>query len=149
MTVESGLNLAWALFAVAALAVFVVCERQRRRGTTLAARCRRGLAVFVAAVALFPSVSVSDDFVRIKSLQVGTPASAQIGSPVNTNSSDTPGIYLARLSDALENSQISSIRGLLVTLCFFALVGVPFEHGRDRSLPSFASRAPPLSLSLA
>jgi len=103
MTLENGLNLVWASSAIAALAVFVACER-RRRGTTLAARCRRGLAVFVAAVALFPSVSVSDDFVRIENLQVGTPSNSQIAGQVTTNSNQSPGMYLARLSDGFSPS---------------------------------------------
>lgn len=149
MTLETGLNLIWACFAAAALAVFVVGEWWRRREATLAARCRRGLAVFVAAVALFPSVSASDDLVRFEVLQTASPARSQLTGQTTTNSNDGPGLYLARLSDALENSQISSVCWLLVILCFFALVGVRFERGRDRSLPSFASRAPPLFLSLA
>lgn len=143
MTVETGLNLVWASCATAALVVFAVCEWRRR--ATFADRCRRGLAVFVATVALFPTVSASDDFVRFEVLQTVSPARSQVIGQITTNSNDGPGLYLARLSDALENSQISSVCWLLATLCFFALVGVRFERGRDRSLPSFASRAPPFA----
>lgn len=146
MSVDSALNLVWALAAVVALGVFAVSERRRRRGATFTARCRRGLAVFVAAVALFPCISASDDLVRFEAMQAGLGTRTAIQNQVAANSSDKPALYLARLLEALENFQISTAVSLLAALCFFAVVRIRFSRGRDRFLPSRASRAPPFPI---
>jgi hypothetical protein len=145
VTVETGLNLVWAILAAAALLMFMTSEWRRRRGAAFASRCRRGLAVFVVTVALFPTLSVSDDLVRFEAMQVESPLNSQIRSPQTADLPGSAGLYLARLSDALESSQTAPFFGIALGLCFFVLVAESFEQGRDRSLPSFSSRAPPLA----
>jgi len=100
--------------------------------------------VFVAAVALFPSVSASDDFARFGQLQGGFGTHAQLSGPPTSRSNEKPALYLARLADALENLQISVAPELLLTLCFFAWVSFAAKRGARRIALSPTGRAPPL-----
>ena len=143
MRIDLALNLFWAGLALAALGALALSELRRRRSTTWQVRLRRSLAVLVAAVALFPSVSVSDDFARYEQLQVGLGTQAQLSGPSPSRSNDKPALYLARLADALENLQISVAPALLVTLCFFAWVSLATKRGTIRIALSPTSRAPP------
>ncbi|HEV2176705.1 MAG TPA: hypothetical protein VGW33_05845 [Terriglobia bacterium] len=144
MRIELALNLFWAGLALAALGALALSELRRRNNGGWRARSRRGLAVFVAAVALFPSVSASDDFARYEQLQAGPGTHAQWSGPLATRSNNEPALYLARLADALENLQISVAPELLLTLCFFAWVSFAAKRGAVRIALSATSRAPPL-----
>ncbi len=143
MTFEAALNLLWALVGVAALGVLGVSELRRRRATTVRARCRRGLAVLIATVALFPCVSASDDLVRFEHFQLNLKTHAGVGTSLPEKANPRPALYLARLLEALENFQISAVGWLFVTLGFFALIRVVCKLSCERSLPSPTGRAPP------
>jgi len=142
MRIDTALNLFWAVAAIAALGSLGLSEIGRR--ASLRSRLRRVLAVFVAAVALFPSISASDDFARFAQLQIGAEAGAQIAESVAQESNDKPALYLARLAEALESLQISAACGLLVTLCLFAFVAFSCELAPEQSLPTAKGRGPPL-----
>jgi hypothetical protein len=120
MTVAGALNLFWVLSVLVALGVFVSIERRRR--AQFRARCRRGFAVFLAAVALFPCISASDDLVRF-GLMVPAGQSAQVepGAASADNPAEAHSLHLARLLQILDSFQLSAAGWLLVTLFFCAL----------------------------
>lgn len=143
MAPDAALNLVWVAMGVAALAGLGFSELRHRGSTTLGARCRRGIAVLIATVALFPCISASDDLVCLQRLQVGSRATAVVRSPSQEKSNQRPFGYLALLLEGLENFQVSPPSALVATPCFSALV-LPLTSPRfERPLPSRAGRAPP------
>ena len=149
MTIDNGLNLLWALLALAALGTLAVAEFRRAKPSTWTARCRRGVAVFVAAVALFPCVSASDDFVRFEQLEIGLQAHTKVRSNHPSKSNEKPALYLARLLEALENFRASGACRLFVILCCVAFVHVGSKLRYERELPSYTGRSPPAAPALA
>ena len=148
MTVADGLNLFWALGALAALGVLAFQER--RRASRLRDRCRRGFVVFLAAVALFPCISASDDLVRFGVMPAARRAeSVKIKAAVPANSGSSHAVHLARLLEALESFQISVAIEVLVALCFFTWVLFAAEFAAERIAYSPISRAPPCSFSFS
>lgn len=141
------LNLLWMGVAVGAIGAFVFFEWRCRSGALLTARCRRALAVFVVLIALFPTVSASDDFARLAILTPTIPSQQGIGRQIMAGASQKSALYLARLSKVFENSQVSWPFQLAIILGFFLLAGALFTQDRNRFLPAFASRAPPHSFS--
>lgn len=117
MTVASGLNLFWLASVLVALGVLVFWERRRR--ARLRDRCRRAFAVFLAAVALFPCISASDDLVRFSALPGAEGARAAI-TLVRADSAHGRGVHLARLLQVLDSFRISAAAWLAITLvsCF-------------------------------
>lgn len=141
------LNLLWICVAGGAVSALALLEWRCRPGASLTARCRRALAVFVVLIALLPTVSASDDFVRLAILTPAIPSQKEIGRQITAGASQKSALYLAQLSKVFENSQVSWPSKLTVTLGFFLLAGALFLQDRSRFLPVFASRAPPHSLS--
>jgi hypothetical protein len=142
MTVADGLNLFWALGALTAIGLLTF--RERRRGTRLRDRCRRGFVVFLAAVALFPCISASDDFARFRVM----PAAPGVeGTKVDGGAAASSGsghaVHLARLLEALESFQIALAIEVLVALCFFAWVLLASESASERIAFAVTTRAPP------
>jgi len=145
MSVADGLNLFWALGALAALGLLAL--RERRRGTRLRDRCRRGFVVFLAAVALFPCISASDDLVRFGVMPAALRAEGtKIDAPVPASSGSSHAVHLARLLEALESFQISVAIVVLAAICFFTWVLFAAEFASERIAFSPTSRAPPSSL---
>jgi len=118
MTVAGGLNLVWLLSALVALGVFVYWERGRR--SRFRERCHRVFAVFLAAVALFPCISASDDLVRFGAMTRGENAPIAV-SAASDDSSQSRAIRLARVLQVLESFQLSAAAWLAVTFVFCAL----------------------------
>ena len=144
MTVADGLNLLWALGALAAIGLLAFQER--RRVSRLRDRCRRGFVVFLAAVALFPCISASDDLVRFGVMPAALRAEGvKIEAAVPASSGSGHAINLARLLEALESFQISVAIEVLVALCFSTWVLFAAELAAERSAYSPTSRAPPYS----
>ncbi len=65
---EIILNLAWMLLCVGALSAQVWVDRLRFGRPNRTFRLRRSLSVLIAALALFPVISASDDRVRLADL---------------------------------------------------------------------------------
>jgi hypothetical protein len=145
MNVAGALNLFWAATALLGIGWLAVAEGRHRAGWR--DRFRGAIAVWIAAVALFPSVSASDDLVRVGQMPVNQAAGAALQAISHDRSDTQPALYLARLSDALESSQISVVAWLLITLCFFALVHAAVQRNPERFAPSPKGRAPPRVLS--
>ena len=146
MSVADGLNLFWAMGALAALGLLVL--REQRRGSRLRDRCRRGFVVFLAAVALFPCISASDDLVRFGVMPAARRTEGvKVEAAVPASSGSGHAVQLARLLEALESFQIAVAIEVLVALCFFTCVLFAAEFASERITLSPTSRAPPYSLS--
>ena len=148
MTVADALNLFWALGALAAIGLLVF--RERRRGSRLRDRCRRGFVVFLAAVALFPCISASDDLVRfgvMPAVRRAEGVKLEAAAPASSGSSHA--VHLARLLEALESFQIAVAIEVLVALCFFTWILFAAEFVSERIALSPTSRAPPYSFSFS
>ena len=148
MHFDTALNLVWALVGVVALGGLGFSE-MRRGAATMQSRYRRGLAVLVATVALFPCISASDDLVCLEQLQIGSAKRAEFAQGQSQESNQRMGLYLALQFESLENFQISSACFGLITVSQFARVGPHAVRCCERPLPSRAGRAPPQQTFLA
>ncbi len=135
---EIILNLAWMLGCIGALGAQVWMDRLRygARGRTL--RRRRTLSVLIAALALFPVISASDDRIRLADLSA---------APVHEQSSFDQGKNHNLLSSAVfedpEHGQTADPIVLVIVVCFFLLVRMEVS-ALARWIPiSALGRAPP------
>ena len=71
---EVILNLAWMLVCIGALGAQVWLDRLRSGSWSRSIRLRRTLSVLIAALALFPVISASDDRIRLADLGGAAPA---------------------------------------------------------------------------
>ena len=148
MGFDSVLNIVWALVGVVGLTALAVSER-RRYASSLRSRCRRGMAVVIATVALFPCISASDDLVCLEQVHFGYATHASFANPRPEQSNRGLRPDLAVLLGSLENFQISTASPLFVTLYSFARVRPQPVQGCERPLPARAERGPPqLALAL-
>jgi hypothetical protein len=142
MTLDCALNLVWALFAAGTLAAFMAAEWRSRRGA-LAPRLRRSLALVIVLIAIFPTVSATDDVIHLRSLEFGIPAPQQVRKQSSAGPADSSALYLARLSDAFQNVRVSFLSWPVAAWYCVPLAGLPSVASHDRFLPSPATRAPP------
>ena len=137
LSLVSLLNVAWAVVCLAA-----GTRLFRLGGRITTPKARRLVAITMAAVALFPVVSASDDLVRFAfpgSAAIQTHAKA--GTPLQDDSDQQPAqATLAKLLDSLDSVQIapfctSSLLLLLVSFIVYAALvtverRVSAQHGR-------------------
>ena len=148
MHFDTALNLIWALVGTVALGALGVAELRRGKAT-LQSRCRRGIAVLIATVALFPCISASDDLVCLEQLQMGSVRYSEFSNGQSQPSGQRPSLYLALQFESLENFQISSACFNPETISQFARLRPHAVHCCERPLPSRAGRAPPQPAFLA
>lgn len=142
MHFDVALNLIWAIVGAVSLVILGVSEL-RRGVTTLRSRCRRGIAVFIATVALFPCISASDDLVCLKQLNFGASMGMEQFGPQSKSSNEKSNLSLALQLESLEHSQISSMGLVPSRLSQVADVGRHLIRCCDRPIPSRSDRAPP------
>jgi hypothetical protein len=118
MSLAAGLNLIWLLTVLSAFGALIWTERRRR--ARFRDRMRRGFAVFLAAVALFPCISASDDLVRFGLMPRGQGSQAILRSGTS-DASEGGTVHLARLLQVLESFQLSAAAWLGLTLVFCCL----------------------------
>ncbi|MBV8847400.1 MAG: hypothetical protein JO307_31710 [Bryobacterales bacterium] len=136
---EALLNLLWVLVCVGALGFNFWRSRVSPGMQTRGARLRRTLSVFLAAVALFPCISASDDRVRLGDLQNAAPSSAAFDK-AHLQSTLAP-----ILEDPDHGLTCAPLR-LAVVVSFFVMVR-PQTPGLARwSSLSSLGRAPPMRL---
>lgn len=143
MSADNGLNLVWALLAVAVLTAFMTAEWRYWRGAALVRRARRGMALVVVLIAIFPTISATDDLVRVQSLNLGFPAPQQVRKQGSATPINSSALWLARLSESLQNVRISCPSQPVAAWRYVPIAGLPKVATRDRFLSSPASRAPP------
>lgn len=145
MHFDVALNLIWAI--VGAVSLLILGASELRRGaTTLRSRCRRGMAVFIATVALFPCISASDDLVCLKQLNFGASMGMDQFAPQSKCSNEKPNLSLALQLESLEHSQISSSGLAPSKLSQMASVGHHLIRCCSRPVPFRSGRAPPAHL---
>ena len=145
MTADSVLNSLWLLTAVVSLLILAAAELRRRRGTAFAARFRRALAVAVVLIAIFPTLSATDDIAELQRIVAGAPATQQVSSQRAANSGKSAAFYLAQLFRGLQNSRVSWMSWPLAHWHFGSLAELALPTSYDRSLCLHATRAPPSS----
>ena len=104
---DTALNLMWAAISVAALVWFARLEWNRVASVSAARRHRRLFAVCLMAVAIFPSISDSDDLFHFSLLQIPTRQSGGFGSAPQEDRQEKASLQLARLLETLEHFQVS------------------------------------------
>ena len=140
LTLVSALNIAWVIVSI------TLGTRLFRSGNRItSARTRRLLALTMAAVALFPVVSASDDLVRFAFLgSAAIHTHAKAGTQQQDDSDQQPSqTALARLLDSLDSVQIAPFctsSFLLVLIAFIVYAG---PVSVDRGVCAQRGRAPP------
>lgn len=143
MSADSVLNSIWIIAAAATLLVFMVAEWHSQRDKRFARKLRRGLAVVVVLIALLPTVSATDDIVRLQCTDAPVSAAHQIRRAPVTRSRGSPGFYLAQLSEQLQNSRVFWPLWPLATRSFVWIAALVLFTSPGACLRSYASRAPP------
>jgi hypothetical protein len=146
MSFDTALNLVWILLVAGAMGAFALIEARRFRDSSRRARLKRGLAVFVAMVALFPCISASDDLVTLRTFRALSHHAAPESMSQQDAKTTHPPLDLARLLEVLENFQIARASILVLVFTFLALVARPSVVGITQSLAAASERSPPLPL---
>ena len=134
---EILLNLAWMLLCISALSAQVWMDRRRSRARNRRIRVRRSLSVLIAALALFPVISASDDRVRLADLNaIPVPGAAMESGRMHNLLSSAP------LEDP-EHGQTAEPFVLTGIVCLF-LIARPESAALVRWFSiSAVGRAPP------
>ena len=145
MTLDAALNLLWLAITLAALLCFCRMERSRSRRGLSSGRFHRLFAVCVMAVAIFPSVSDSDDLFNFSLLRIPTSQRGGVGNvPSPEDSREKDSVNLVRLLETLEHYQVSAFYVFAVSLfCIAALVALR-PSCATRTIYCNSGRAPPL-----
>ena len=144
---EFILNLAWMLLCIGALSAQVWRDRVWRDGLRSAAlsrgargrsiRLRHSLSVLVAALALFPVISASDDRIRLADFEAVPAQQAAF------DRGQTHGLASSANIEDPEHGQTVDPFFLIVILCFFLIVPMSTSvRSRWSSVTTFG-RAPP------
>ncbi|MEO8372091.1 MAG: hypothetical protein ABI806_23100 [Candidatus Solibacter sp.] len=149
MHLDVALNLLWAAITLAAIAWIVRVEfRSGSNKSRKAGSCssfQRLFAVCLMAVAIFPSISDSDDLFHFSLLQVPTSQTGGFGSAPQDERQEKGNLQLARLLETLENFQVSGFYLFLLTISCVAVSLSLRVATCSRSADCYAGRAPPLS----
>jgi len=145
MTVDTALNLIWLCGGVVSLVLLLVLEKRWFQGSTARARFQRLAAVLIVAIALFPSVSSSDDLFSFSLLNSHMGKHGGVGSTVPEDSKEKAGLQLFRLLETLNHYQISAVYRVLLALCCIAFVPTPGCEAFTRAVLCRTGRAPPLA----
>ena len=106
---DTALNLLWAAISVAALLWFALVERNRRLRASRRGSFQRLFAVCLMAIAIFPSISDSDDLFHFSLLQVPNQQSGGFGSAPQEDRQEKDNLQLARWLETLEHFQVSGL----------------------------------------
>ena len=141
VTLHTGLNLLWLVLSVCALAWFRRVELRRPKS----GRWRRLLAVCALCIAVFPSVSDTDDLFNFSLIQIPGNPHGGVGSapPPPEDSHEKSTVHLARILETLDHYQITAIFAVMLTLFFIALSFAPRLAWESRNLLCSPGRAPP------
>jgi len=138
ITIDAALNLLWLAISVSALAWF--SQRGSNHG-----RLRRFFAVCMMAVAIFPSVSDSDDLFNFSLLQIPLNHRGGVGTvPTPEDSREKDSLHLARMLETLEHFQVTGFYVFALALfCMGAMVSLR-PVCATRVICCNSGRAPPL-----
>jgi hypothetical protein len=145
MTVDTALNLVWLAIGAVALSWLGFLESRRYRHSTRRARRMRLLAVLILTVALFPTVSSSDDLFSFSLLNSHLGKHGGAGTTPPEDPKEKAGILLLRLLETLDHYQISNISTLSLALSCLAFVFALDRQVAACAVVSRPGRAPPLA----
>jgi hypothetical protein len=145
ITVDTALNLIWLGVGVLALGLLAFLEPRWFPRSTRRARSIRFTAVFIVAVALFPSVSSSDDLFSFSLLNSHLGKHGRFGNTVPEDSKEKAGMQLFRLLETLNHVQISAVYTPSLALCCVAVIFTPRREVVTRTVLCRAGRSPPLA----
>lgn len=144
LSLDAGLNLLWLAISLSALAWFARMEWFRSCRGLSYGRLQRLFAVCMMAVALFPSVSDSDDLFSFSLLRIPTNHHGGVGTvPSPEDSREKDSVHLARVLETLQHYQVTGIYTFALALfCVAALVSIR-PVCATRPLYCNSGRAPP------
>lgn len=143
MTLDTALNLVWVGVGLIALLLLALHERKRR--STRRARWRRAVTVLIVTIALFPSVSSSDDLFSFALINSHLGKHGGFGTNLPEDSKEKAGMQLFRLLESLSHFQVSTTYTLVLALCCIAFVS-PFRRlVFTRAVLCRSGRAPPFA----
>jgi hypothetical protein len=133
---DAALNLIWVALCVSAL-LWQLLSQSRRTGFSSQVLRRDGLAVFLAAVALFPCISASDDRVRLRDLDAAQTTQSTVQKGIGDN------LTLSLQLEDLEHAQAATVFSLLLFLSFLLMVRIEDATCIPLARANSASRGPP------
>jgi hypothetical protein len=134
---EIILNLAWMLVCIGGLGAQVWMDRMRSGSRSRKVCLRRTLSVLIAALALFPVISASDDRIRLSDL------SAAPGQGASVESGAMRGLLSSAPLEDPEHGQTAEPIFLPIIVCLF-LIARPHIRASVRWFSiSAVGRAPP------
>ena len=143
LMLDSGLNLLWLGISVAALVWLAIAET--RVAARLGVRLRRTFALVVVALALFPTVSDSDDILSFSLLGRLGQRHDGFGGPATEDPKEKDGLQLVRLLESLEHyEQAGGYAPAPAMFCFQTLIPPRLEVF-TRIVVSRPGRAPPIA----
>ena len=142
LMLDSGLNLLWLGISVAALVWLAVAES--RVPARLGARLRRVFALVVVALALFPTVSDSDDIFSFSLLdgRLGQHGDG-FGGPATEDPKEKDGLQLIRLLESLEHYEQAGGYAPAPALFCLQTLTTPRLEVFTRAVVCRPGRAPP------
>jgi hypothetical protein len=143
VSLDTALNLVWLFIGAVALCFLAFLEKRRYCHSTRRARWVRLVAVLVLTVALFPTVSSSDDLFSFSLLNSHLGKHGGAGTTPPENLKEKAGMLLLRLLETLDHYQVSSIYTLSLALSCLAFIFAPYREVATCAVPSRPGRAPP------
>jgi hypothetical protein len=141
LSLDITLNLLWVAIGLSCVAILARREFIRAEKSAKGI-LRRTVALSVLMIALFPSVSVSDDEISFWFLNPHSTPRGGMGVPVEEKEKSTQ--HLARLFDTFEHYQLPGLWFFNFTLFFLAFICLARQQGVERFLIHRAGRAPPI-----
>ena len=145
MTLDTVLNLLWLGIGLTALLLLSLVEKRLFPHSTLRSRALRLTAVLVVTVALFPSVSSSDDLFSFSLINSHLGKHGGFGSTLPEDPKEKSNLQLFRLLESVGHYQVSHTYTLLFALSCFAFVTGLRPDVQTRAVLCRSGRAPPLA----
>ena len=142
-TLNNALNAVWLGIAACALLwlAFQELRRHGRRGRWSGPR--RLVAVLLAAFAIFPAISNSDDLLSYSLLNAQLGRHGGYGSPVPEDPAESARVQLARLLETLDRCQTALVCAFAVVLFCLAHTSVFRPQLHAYSVAGRSGRSPP------
>jgi hypothetical protein len=143
LTIDAALNLLWLGISVISLVAFWGTERRRPGLSARRGRFLRLFSVCLVAVALFPSVSDSDDLFNFSLMQM--PGRGGVGSAPLEDSKEKDSLHLASLLETLDHYSVTSFYTFALALFCFAFLAWHRTKFYTRTIRCRSGRAPPFA----
>jgi len=140
---DAALNLLWLLVCLGAVVYQTVLEQRLGKRRDGRARSRRTLSVIMAAIALFPCISATDDVVAMWCLNGSVAGDEKAGLVSEHGTPLKPAANLVRLLELIDHFQISVAFYILLILCLITLLVAHQRPPLVWCIRSSSGRSPP------